>query len=59
MIMLIPLGIFFVALFILAVGLPYLKVITAKNIGSRRVYCIRVGYSHIVTGDGRYWEHIW
>lgn len=59
MIILIPLAIFMVSLFILAVGLPYIKVITAKNVGGRRVYGIRVGYSHIVTNDGRYWEHIW
>lgn len=59
MIMLLPLAIFMVSLFILAVGLPYVKVITAKNVGGRRVYGIRVGYSHLFTNDGRYWEHIW
>lgn len=59
MMMLIPLITFGISLFILAVGLPYIKVITAKNVGGRRVYCVRVGYSHIVTDDGRYWEYIW
>lgn len=59
MIMLIPLAIFMVSLFILIVGLPYIRVITAKNIDARRVVCVRVGYSHPVTNDGRYWEHIW
>lgn len=59
MIMLIPLAIFMVSLFILIVGLPYIRVITAKNIDARRVVCVRVGYSHLVTNDGRYWEHIW
>lgn len=59
MIMLIPLAIFMVSLFILIVGFPYIRVITAKNIDARRVVCVRVGYSHIVTNDGRYWEHIW
>lgn len=56
---LIPLAILLVCSFILAVGLPYIKVITAKNVGGRRVYGIRVGYTHLVTNDGRYWEHIW
>lgn len=59
MIMLIPLAIFMVSLFILIVGLPYIRVITAKNIDARRVVCVRVGYSHLVTNDGRYWEHMW
>lgn len=59
MIMLIPLAIFMVSLLILLVGLPYIKVITAKNVGGRRAVCVRVGYSHLVTNDGRYWEHIW
>ena len=59
MMMLIPLAILLVCSFILVVGLPYIKVITAKNVGGRRVYGIRVGYTHLVTNDGRYWEHIW
>lgn len=59
MIMLIPFSILVVSFLIAVFGLPFVSVVTAKNIGGRRAVRLRVGVSHLFCGEDRYWERTW
>lgn len=59
MVMLIPIGILVVSFLILLFGLPFVSIVTAKNIGGRRAVRLRVGVSHLFSGEDHYWEHTW